>query len=61
MATQSHTGDGPPAVRERMPAGLRWSLLGGVGLLLTGALLLIAVRGEALLVDLQQLGRIFCF
>jgi hypothetical protein len=45
-----------------MPAGLRWSLLGGVGLLLTGALLLIAVRGEALLVDLQGLSqRIFCF
>jgi hypothetical protein len=60
MATQSHIDDAP-AGRERIPAGLRWALLGGVGLLLAGALLLIAVRGEALLVDLQQLGRVFCF
>jgi hypothetical protein len=61
MATQSHTED-DPAVRARMPVGLRWAILGGVGLLLTGALLLIAVRGQALLVDLQGLSqRIFCF
>jgi hypothetical protein len=61
MATQSHT-EVVPAVREKMPAGLRWTILGGVGLLLTGALLLIAVRGQALLVDLQGLSqRIFCF
>jgi hypothetical protein len=61
MATQSHTED-VAAVRERMPAGLRWAILGGVALLLTGALLLIAVRGQALLVDLQGLSqRIFCF
>lgn len=44
-----------------MPAGLRWALLGLVGALLLSALYLIGVRGEALLLDLQQLGRIFCF
>jgi hypothetical protein len=45
-----------------MPGGLRWAILGVVGLLLAGALLLIAVRGQALLVDLQGLSqRIFCF
>jgi hypothetical protein len=44
-----------------MPAGLRWALLGAVGALLTGALYLISVRGEALLVDLQSLARVFCF
>jgi hypothetical protein len=36
-------------------------LLGGVGALLLGALYLISVRGEALLLDLQKLSRIFCF
>ena len=47
--------------RERMPARLRYAVLGAVGLLLAGALYLIAVRGEALLVDLAALaGRIFC-
>jgi hypothetical protein len=61
MASQSHIGDAPPA-RARMPAGVRWALLGGVGVLLLSALYLIAVRGEALLVDLQGLSqRIFCF
>jgi hypothetical protein len=61
MASQSHIEDAP-ARRERMPAGVRLAILGGVGLLLTGALFLIAVRGEALLIDLQGLSqRIFCF
>jgi len=45
-----------------MPAGVRWALLGVVGTLFAGALYLIAVRGQALLVDLQGLSqRIFCF
>ena len=40
--------------RQAMPAGVRWTLLGGVGLLLAGALYLLAVRGEALLADLAD-------
>jgi hypothetical protein len=44
-----------------MPAGVRWALLGTVGLLLAGALYLISVRGDALLIDLQKLSRVFCF
>jgi hypothetical protein len=49
------------AARERMPAAVRFSVLAAVGLALAGALYLIAVRGEALLVDLSALQRIFCF
>jgi hypothetical protein len=61
MASQSHISDAPTA-RERMPAGVRWALFGTVGVLLLSTLYLIAVRGEALLVDLQGLSqRIFCF
>jgi hypothetical protein len=60
MATQAQVRE-MQAVRDRMPAGVRWALLGAVGALLAGALYLIAVRGEALLVDLQSLSRIFCF
>jgi hypothetical protein len=45
-----------------MPAAQRHAVLGAVGLALAGALYLIAVRGEALLVDLSALSqRIFCF
>jgi hypothetical protein len=43
-----------------MPAGVRWALLGGVGLLLAGAIYLLAVRGEALLADLADFVR-SCF
>ena len=60
MATQAQVRD-TDAGRAGMPAGLRWALLGLVGALLLSALYLIGVRGEALLLDLQQLGRIFCF
>jgi hypothetical protein len=60
MATQAHIRD-VQAVRDRMPPGVRWPLLAVVGALLAGALYLIAVRGEALLVDLSTLSRIFCF
>jgi hypothetical protein len=56
---QLHPAD---RTRERMPAGIRRALLGVVGALFAGALYLIAVRGEALLVDLSALSqRIFCF
>jgi hypothetical protein len=60
MATQAHIRD-TQAAGDRMPAGVRWALLAVVGALLAGALYLIAVRGEALLVDLSTLSRIFCF
>jgi hypothetical protein len=53
------------AAQERpasMPRVVRGMLLGAVGLLLTGALYLISVRGEALLLDLSAFSqRIFCF
>jgi hypothetical protein len=61
MATQSQLHQADRA-RDRMPAGVRRALFGMVGLVLGGALYLIAVRGEALLVDLSALSqRIFCF
>ncbi len=45
-----------------MPGGLRWGLIAAFGLVFAGALYLIAVRGEALLLDLSALGgRVFCF
>ena len=58
---QGRTASGTEA--QRMPAGVRRGVLAGIALLLAGALYLIAVRGEALLVDLSQLGQaiIACF
>ena len=48
--------------RAQMPAAVRLAVLAAVAVLCLGALYLIAVRGEALLVDLTALGaRIFCF
>ena len=45
-----------------MPAGVRLAVFGVVGLVFAGALYLISVRGQALLVDLSALSeRIFCF
>ena len=45
-----------------MPALLRLGLAAGLGVLLAGAAYLIAVRGEALLLDLAAFSqRIFCF
>jgi hypothetical protein len=51
------------AARQAMPTGVRLALLTFVGVLLAGALYLIAVRGEALLADLSALGQriIACF
>jgi hypothetical protein len=41
---------------------LRWGLVAAFGLVAAGALYLISVRGEALLLDLSALGaRVFCF
>ena len=48
--------------RDRMPAGVRRTLFSVIGLVFAGALYLIAVRGQALLVDLSALSQsIFCF
>ena len=61
METQSNTQLERDAARQSMPPGVRWTVLAAAGLLLTGALYLVSVRGEALLLDLSALGRIFCF
>ena len=61
METQSHTELERDAARQSMPATVRWTMLAAAGLLLAGALYLVSVRGEALLLDLAALGRIFCF
>jgi hypothetical protein len=47
--------------RGAMPGRVRWGVIGAIGLALAGALYLLSVRGEALLLDLQTLGRVFCF
>jgi hypothetical protein len=46
--------------RQLLPGGVRRALFAALGLVLAGALYLIAVRGEALLLDLAVL-RAFCF
>jgi hypothetical protein len=49
-------------VPERMPRGVRVGLTVALAALMSGALYLVAVRGEALLVDLAALGqRLWCF
>lgn len=45
----------------RMPAGVKLAILGVLGTLLLGTLYLIAVRGQALILDLSKLGQVFCF
>ena len=50
------------AAGTRMPRLARLALGFGLAGILTGALYLVAVRGEALLVDLAALGsRLWCF
>ena len=44
-----------------MPGSLRRGLIAALGIVFAGALYLIAVRGEALLLDLSAIGRAFCF
>ena len=48
------------AARQLLPARVRRALYAALGLLLAGALCLIVVRGEALLLDLAAL-RALCF
>ena len=59
MARQGRTRDASIG-RHKMPASVRRTLIASITLLLTGALYLIAVRGQALLADLSALAR-FCF
>jgi hypothetical protein len=66
MAQQSQTAARPlgrrQALTERMPRALRTALLAVLGALLAGAAYLLAVRGEALMLDLAAVSqRIFCF
>lgn len=50
------------AVRGSMPSGVRRLVFAAVGLTLAGAVYLISVRGEALLLDLSALSAHFiCF
>ena len=51
----------PEQSGSSMPTRVRFAIAGFVGMLLLGAVCLIAVRGEALLVDLAKLGAAFCF
>ena len=52
----------PAEVPERMPRAVRLGLMLVLGGLVTSAVYLMAVRGEALLVDLAALGeRLWCF
>lgn len=60
MTSQSDIGTSRP-LPERMPRAVRYVLLAAVVTLLSGALFLIAVRGEALLLDLQSVARFLCF
>jgi hypothetical protein len=59
MVTNTDVGREAQA-RDVISRALRWGVLGAVGVVFAGALYLIAVRGEALLLDLSALGRIFC-
>lgn len=61
METQTELGE-RVAGRQLLPATVRRALFTAVGLLLAGALYLVAVRGEALLLDLSAFSqRVFCF
>ena len=61
METQTDLGE-RDAARQLMPGGVRRALFAALGLVLAGALYLIAVRGEALLLDLSAFSqRVFCF
>lgn len=47
---------------ERAPPAVRRSVLAAIGIFGLGAIYLIAVRGEAIIVDLTALaGRVWCF
>ena len=61
MATKTEVGEQETA-RQLLPGKVRRVLLAVLGLVLAGALYLVAVRGEALLLDLSAFSqRVFCF
>ena len=59
VVTPSQIAEQP--TRGPMPGRVRWVVVGAIGLALAGALYLISVRGEALLLDLKAVGGAFCF
>jgi hypothetical protein len=61
MQQWKHSSDGKAAAEQRAPPrGARALIIGGLAVLLAGALYLIAVRGEALLLDLAAIAA-WCF
>jgi hypothetical protein len=59
LETRAEQGERTAA---KMPGGLRWGLIAAFGVAFAGALYLISVRGQALLLDLSTFGaRVFCF
>ena len=50
-----------PADGSAMPAAARFAVVVAILALMAGALYLILVRGDALLIDLAKLGRAFCY
>ena len=66
MVTQATDKAGPgrsetSRAGQAMPQPVRIAIAASVGVLLVGAVYLISVRGEALLVDLAKLGAALCF
>ncbi len=60
--TSSGQNDARVEASERMPRPVRVGLTAALATLMIGALYLVVVRGEALLVDLAALGeRLWCF
>ena len=59
VVTPSQVAEEP--TRGPMPGRVRWAVVGLIGLALVGALYLVSVRGEALLLDLKAAGGVFCF
>lgn len=52
--------DAAPPAGQGVPPLVRFAMAAAVVGLLAGALYLVSVRGEALLLDLGKLGAIFC-
>ena len=50
-----------PADGSAMPAAARFAVVVAVLAFMAGALYLILVRGDALLIDLGKVGRAFCY
>ena len=50
-----------PADGSTMPAAARFAVVVAILAFMAGALYLILVRGDALLIDLAKLGRAFCY